>query len=878
MRLLLTLLLFVILICFNRIHSQCYYVFDMQDSYGDGWNGASIEVNINGTHVADFSCNGSATIDSIQSMNGDFVELSFVSGIWDTEITFQIYDPSGTQILSLGPFINNTGNDSILMSGSSNSICIPQYADVTFQVDMNRLSSVFTSPEINGNWNNFCGNCDQMTDLDGDGIWEKTVSLFSGTYEYFFSADSLALQESIDSNSLCSNGNFIQPRRFIHVGSVDMTLPVVCWSSCEACEYWEQQGQDIDANYADYELGYSVSLNAAGNRFVTGAPEFNGERGLVRAFEWDNSAWVQLGQDLLGENHDNFSGRSVSMNAAGDIIAIGAPRNDAIGGFRDGHVRIYTWDGNVWTQLGQDIDGEALGDLSGWSVSMNAPGDRVAIGAPWNDGTAYPEVGHVRIYEWDGSAWLQLGLDIDGVAYNDYFGRSVSMNAVGDRVAIGASDYDVYSIDTGHVRVYEWNGNVWTQLGQDIDGEASGDQSGWSVSMNAVGDRVAIGAPLNDGNGNGSGHARIYEWSGNSWTQLGQDIDGEAFGDQSGVSVSMNAAGDRVAIGAIYNDGNGGSSLVSGHVRIYAWENSSWIQKGQDLDGEASGDLSGWSVSMNAAGDKVAVGAPYNEENGNDAGHVRIHTCAFCTYSTHFITECDNFTWLNGNTYTSSTNMFSNIIPNSQGSDSIISLNLIINYSNSGTDNQLTCDTLTWIDGNTYTSSTNTPTYTLTNAAGCDSVVTLNLTVNTVNSSITNTTPTLTADATGATYQWLDCNNNYAPIAGETNQSFTATANGSYAVEVTQNGCVDTSACEQVNNVGINEINSSITLHPNPTTGIVELQGINGSFKVDVYDYAGKYLQSTSRSTIDLSEYPSGIYFLKVAYGHKTEELRVVKE
>ena len=157
-------------------------------------------------------------------------------------------------------------------------------------------------------------------------------------------------------------------------------------------------------------------------------------------------------------------------------------------------------------------------------------------------------------------------------------------------------------------------------------------------------------------------------------------------------------------------------------------------------------------------------------------------------------------------------------------------------------------------------------------------ILTLNLTVNTVNNSVTNTTPTLTSDATGATYQWLDCNNNYAPIPGETNQSFTATANGSYAVEVTQNGCVDTSACEQVNNVGINEINSSITIHPNPTSGIVELQGINGSFKVDVYDYAGKFLQSTSRSTIDLSDYPSGIYFFKVAYGDKTEELRVVKE
>ena len=62
--------------------------------------------------------------------------------------------------------------------------------------------------------------------------------------------------------------------------------------------------------------------------------------------------------------------------------------------------------------------------------------------------------------------------------------------------------------------------------------------------MNAVGDRVAIGAVGNDGNGSVAGHVRIYAWNGNSWTQQGQDIDGEAAYDGSGTSVSMNAAGD----------------------------------------------------------------------------------------------------------------------------------------------------------------------------------------------------------------------------------------------------------------------------------------------------------------------------------------------
>ena len=96
-----------------------------------------------------------------------------------------------------------------------------------------------------------------------------------------------------------------------------------------------------------------------------------------------------------------------------------------------------------------------------------------------------------------------------------------------------------------------------TQLGSDIDGEAAWDGSGGSVSMNSAGDRVAIGATENDGTASNAGHVRVYEYSNSSWTQLGSDIDGEAGGDYSGGAVSMNSAGDRVAIGANGNDDTG---------------------------------------------------------------------------------------------------------------------------------------------------------------------------------------------------------------------------------------------------------------------------------------------------------------------------------
>ena len=106
------------------------------------------------------------------------------------------------------------------------------------------------------------------------------------------------------------------------------------------------------------------------------------------------------------------------------------------------------------------------------------------------------------------------------------------------------------------------------QLGSDIDGEAAEDISGYSVSLDSDGDRVAIGAYKNDGNGSDAGHVRIYSWDGSSWSQLGSDIDGEAAGDNSGVSVSLDSDGDRVAIGGYLNDGNGSDA---GHVRIYSW-------------------------------------------------------------------------------------------------------------------------------------------------------------------------------------------------------------------------------------------------------------------------------------------------------------------
>jgi len=403
---------------------------------------------------------------------------------------------------------------------------------------------------------------------------------------------------------------------------------------------WVLMGQDIDGELGNDQSGWSVSLNAAGTRVAIGAHLNDGtsgiDRGHVRVYEYRGSdaSWIQLGRDIDGELPDDRSGFSVSLNAAGTIVAIGANLNDGRASSA-GHVRVYQYNNSAsdpsWIQLGLDIDGKFGGDKSGISISLNDAGTIVAIGAllPVNF-----QRGQVKVYQYRTSdtSWIQLGLDIDGESDLDESGYSISLNASGTILAIGAIKNDgiVTNSDRGHVRVYQYRttDTSWIQLGRDIDGELAGDQFGYSVSLSSSGTIVAIGAPFNDGRGSNSGHVRVYQYrtSDTSWIQLGLDIDGELTLDQSGFSVSLNATGTRIAIGAPFNNGLSGSDR--GHVRVYEYRttDTSWIQIGLDIDGELSNDQSGYSVSLNASGTRVAIGALFNDGTTlTDRGHVRIY-------------------------------------------------------------------------------------------------------------------------------------------------------------------------------------------------------------------------------------------------------------
>ena len=210
------------------------------------------------------------------------------------------------------------------------------------------------------------------------------------------------------------------------------------------------------------------------------------------------------------------------------------------------------------------------------------------------------------------SAQTQVGETIVGESVHNGMGESVAISADGNRIAIGANGNEAYGFLAGHARVYEWSGQQWVQVGEDIDGQVIYDEFGASIAIAANGNRVAVGSLVaNDY----TGFVRIFDWDGQQWVQAGDDIHGEGTGDVLGLrtAVDFSANGNRIALGAYRNDNNG---MDAGHVRIFDWDGQQWVQAGDDIKGEFAEAYIGGSVSLSHDGSRIAISTP-NATFGN---------------------------------------------------------------------------------------------------------------------------------------------------------------------------------------------------------------------------------------------------------------------
>jgi hypothetical protein len=247
---------------------------------------------------------------------------------------------------------------------------------------------------------------------------------------------------------------------------------------------------------------------------------------------------------------------------------------------------------------------------------------------------------------------------------------------------------------------------------------------------------------------------------------------------------------------------------------------------------------------------------------------------------------CNPYTAPDGQIYAQSGTYTSNLV-NAAGCDSVVTINLTIPQPTTATVDTLSCGTYTSPSGNVWTTN-GTYLDTIQNALGCDSILTINLTINTIDTTITKNGNTLSANQQGASYQWYNCTTN-SPISGATNQSFTANVPGWYAAMVTTNGCSEMTECIQVKKIifpppgGIAEVpflnEEEIVVYPNPFQDYIKIEaGSLNITKITLYDLEGrKVIETNAQEMLNLEFLASGTYQLSIETDAVSQNFTIVK-
>lgn len=375
-------------------------------------------------------------------------------------------------------------------------------------------------------------------------------------------------------------------------------------------------------------FGTSISMNSDGTRIIIGATGEDTGGSLAGAayiFSWDGSTWSE-DQKIQGSDTDTSDvfGTSVSMSANGNKVAVGA--RSATGS--RGAVYVFSWNGSSWVEDQKVYPAtQIVGDFFGSSVSMNADGTKMVVGADGEDGEVLFGVGAAYIFSWNGSSWVedQRLFDSDS-KHSDYFGSASSMSADGSRVIVGAYGRDLSGTSAaGSAYIYNYNGSSWV-LDQEIYSDNLAD-SGWfggSVSMNSDGSRVIIGSYQDDRAVSLGGAAYSFSRSGSVWSLdeaiIASDIDTQW---QFGKSVSVSGDGVKMVVGASNDDTNGS---LSGSVYVFSWNGSTWVedQKLVPSDISASDYVGNNGLCISSDGSRVAVAATGEDTGGSSAGAVYI--------------------------------------------------------------------------------------------------------------------------------------------------------------------------------------------------------------------------------------------------------------
>lgn len=240
-------------------------------------------------------------------------------------------------------------------------------------------------------------------------------------------------------------------------------------------------------------FGYQVDLSYNGSVLAVASPKYQGGRGRLDVFLDVGTEWQAIGGPVVGDLPDDKLGIGMHLSKDGSVVVVGSPGNNA------GTVKVYKIDQNAGlSQMGQSITGPAPLSQFGYSVALNHDGSRLIVGAPLFGEDPNESYGMIRAYDFvSGSMWVQVGSDIFGDKNaGSRFGNSISTDDAGNRVLIGAPlDDNKVGEDAGRLFVFDLLGSTWQDYysRSRLYGSKEGSQLGRKVMMSCDGNILASG-------------------------------------------------------------------------------------------------------------------------------------------------------------------------------------------------------------------------------------------------------------------------------------------------------------------------------------------------------------------------------------------------
>ena len=464
--------------------------------------------------------------------------------------------------------------------------------------------------------------------------WELATDIDFTTVVYSSLADNVNL--TAITVSLAANTVFYARVRYRSVSSTSAWSPVIDFMSL-ASYFPTNESAILTASdkAANDNFGYWVAVDGIGTRVVIGADKANpgslNDAGKAYIFRREETSWIE--EAILSASDKSstaYFGCSVAITELGDRVIIGAYLSNP-GGINDaGAAYIFSRSGTVWTQEAIISGSDKAGvDWFGLCVSIDATGTRVIAGAYLADPGGLSAAGKAYIFSRAGTVWAQEAiLTASDKATPDRFAYSVAMAGMGDRVAIGAYSAKPGELtDAGKTYVFSRTGTAWTEEAiLTASDKAANDQFGIAVAIDNTGTRVVVGSYFGDPGGiSNAGKVYIYSRTGTTWVEEAiLSASDKASGDVFGYSVSINATGDRVTVGSPNNDPD--NLISAGKAYLFTRTNTTWAQEAiLTASDKAAGDTFGISIAVSYSGSLIAIGAKAGDPGGIvDAGKVYV--------------------------------------------------------------------------------------------------------------------------------------------------------------------------------------------------------------------------------------------------------------